>query len=78
MTMLPNVTIDTLVSLGIVSQIEDAYPINEIFNKKYSDIENSIRTNKYEEIDNSNKLIEFKKGHIEYTSFGRELANCVL
>lgn len=78
MSMLPNVTVDTLTSLGIVNQSEDSYPSNDFFDKKYSYIENSIRTNKYEQIDNSNKLIEFKRGHIEYTSFGRELANCVL
>ena len=78
----PQATVDTLSSLGLINYSEDKFPASKEFDHKYSIIENYIRhqVSSYTEVLKPEKLelIEFKQGNIEVSEFGKRFANAIL
>lgn len=73
----PTESVDTLSSLGIIKEDEMSIPAAPIFNEKYTELEQRIRHSIFETIPD-NELVEFQKGCVRLTSFGKDFANCVL
>lgn len=78
----PQPTIDTLSSLGLINHSENKLPAGKEFDYKYSTIEKNLRhqVSLYTESHKSEKRepIEFKQGNIEVSEFGKKFANAIL